>query len=117
MHRQHRCAGRGDRRDTLFDRVVDVEQFHVKEHLLARRDQLLAKRKTVGAIKALIADLVILDGIAQRGDNLLGTRARRNVEPHDQMAGHGKIPSVADLGWGRISLTARQDEIAAPMPA
>ncbi|MNL47247.1 hypothetical protein D3C87_1700220 [compost metagenome] len=75
MNGEHGGAGLGDRRDTLFDRVVDVEQLEIEEHLLARRQQRLAQGQPVGAIEALIADLVEIDAVAEERDDLFGARA------------------------------------------
>src|SRR5690606_28623811 len=71
------------------------EQLQVKKHFLARCDQLPAQRKPVRAVKALIADLVMADAVAQHCHDLFGARARRNVEAHDQLASHACSPAMS----------------------
>jgi hypothetical protein len=57
MQRQHRHAHPGDVFDTGGDGVVDIEQLHVEEDLLAALDKVAREFQTAGEDE-LITDLV-----------------------------------------------------------
>ncbi|MNT61883.1 hypothetical protein D3C72_1995570 [compost metagenome] len=75
MYCQHGGAGLGDGGDALFDRIVDIEQLEVEEHLLARLEQFLAQGEAIGAIEALVADLEEIHLPVEQRHDLLGARA------------------------------------------
>ncbi len=87
MQGEHRHAHAGDVLDALRYRVVDVEQLHVEEDLLALGGKLAGEFEPA-CEGQLVADLVERHCIAKFGDDLLGLGHRRHVEADDQPVPH-----------------------------
>ncbi|MCY1249947.1 hypothetical protein D9M72_635300 [compost metagenome] len=95
MQCQHRHAHLDDVLDALGHRVVDVEQFHVEEDLLAACRQIAGELEAAGKHQ-LVADLVEDHVVTKRGDDLFGLSDCRKVQADDQ--------SVA-CGLGHVAVT------------
>ena len=93
MDGEHCHAHSRDVRDAGGDGVVNVEELHVEEDLLA------PSGKFAGEIEAacesqLVADLVEGNDAVQVLDHRLGLAKRRHVQPDDKPVPHGRHGSI-----------------------
>ncbi|ENN89437.1 hypothetical protein RHSP_66376 [Rhizobium freirei PRF 81] len=111
VQRQHRHAHLDDVLHPGGHRVVDVEQLHVEEDLLAVGGKVACKLKAAGKGE-LIADLVVEDIVAERADHFFGLLKVWNIQSNDQAVACGHLkPIPSSLPWvsSRTRSCASQD--------
>src|SRR5690606_2839469 len=87
--------------DGRGDRVIDVEQFHVEEDLLAVVREVAGEFQTAREGE-LVADLVEVHGVAQRGDQVFRFRNGWKVQPDDQSVARRN----EDFSWRVLSASS-----------